>query len=280
MLVKFWGVHGSLPRPGPTTIKYGGNTACVEVRCGKTLIVFDAGTGIRDLGEDLCERCEKLGAKDTGITGHIFFSHLHWDHIQGFPFFAPAYVGGNEFHLYAAQQLDHTFEKLMRDQMSEPNFPVALDRLSASITFHELKSGDRVQIDDVAVVSQELSHPGGSFGYRVEFEGKSLVYATDTELVDELYGTMLKLAANADVLILDSMFTPEQYFGTEDNCCRRDWGHSTWAGAVEIANAANVGHLILFHHGNRDSLVDEIQEKAREKFPRTTAAYEGLEIEL
>jgi phosphoribosyl 1,2-cyclic phosphodiesterase len=280
MRVRFWGVHGSLPRPGPTTIKYGGNTACVEVRCGKTLIVFDAGTGIRDLGLDLCERCEKSGDETTRIKGHIFFSHLHWDHIQGFPFFGPAYVSGNEFHLYAAQQLDHTFEKLMRDQMSEPNFPVALDRLSASIMFHDLKSGDRVQIDDAAVQTQELSHPGGSMGYRVESEGKSLVYATDTELVDELYNIVLNLAANADILIFDSMFTPDQYSGAADNCCRRDWGHSTWEGAVEIANAASVKHLVLFHHGNQDSLVDEIQEKARQRFPRTTAAYEGLEIEL
>jgi phosphoribosyl 1,2-cyclic phosphodiesterase len=280
MLVKFWGVHGSLPRPGPTTLKYGGNTACVEVRCGNTLIVFDAGTGIRDLGEDLCERHRNSDGKHTRINGHIFFSHLHWDHIQGFPFFAPAYMDGNEFHLYAGRELNHSFEKLMRNQMAEPNFPVALDKLSASIAFHDLKSGDMVRLDDVIVRCQELSHPGGSLGYRIESEGKSLVYATDTELVDGLFKTVPDFAANADVLIYDSMFTPEQYSGAADNCCRRAWGHSTWEGAVQVANAAGVGHLILFHHGNQDTLVDEIQEKAREKFPRTTAAYEGLEIEL
>jgi len=280
MLVKFWGVHGSLPRPGPTTLKYGGNTACVEARCGKTLIVFDAGTGIRDLGQELCEQQATSGPDEAGIKGHIFFSHLHWDHIQGFPFFAPVYMSGNEFHLYAAKGLNHTLEKLMRGQMSEPNFPVAFDRLSASIAFHDLQSGDGVRIDDVVVKTQELSHPGGSMGYRVEFEGKCLVYATDTELVGGTYSNVLNIAANADVLIFDSMFTPEQYSGAADNCCRRDWGHSTWVGAVEIANAASVGHLILFHHGNEDSLVDEMQDKARERFPRTTAAYEGLEIEL
>ena len=279
MLIKFWGVHGSLPRPGPSTLKYGGNTACVEVRCGSTLVIFDAGTGIRELGEDIVRRRKNTSSNDR-LCGHIFFSHLHWDHVQGFPFFAPAFMSGAEFHLYGGNELNSTIYRLMREQMDFPNFPVRLNDLSATIKFHDLDPGERIAIDELAIKTERLNHPGGSFGYRLEACDKVLIYASDTEHEEGIHKKMLELARGADVLIYDSMFTPEQYLGLEDEICRQSWGHSTWEAAVELAQAAEVGRLVLFHHGNSDEIVAEMEQKAREKFPRTIAAYEGLEIEL
>jgi len=278
MLVKFWGVHGSLPRPGPSTLKYGGNTACVEVRCGKELIIFDAGTGIRELGEDLQRRGK--GSSADRIKGHIFFSHLHWDHVQGFPFFAPAFVEGNEFHLYGGKSLNSTIYRLMSDHMAAPNFPVSLHNLAATLRFHDLDPGAVVTVGDVKIRTERLNHPGGSLGYRLEQDDKVLVYASDTEHMDGLDPLALELARAADALIYDSMFTPDQYCGIEDDMSRQSWGHSTWEAAVELAQAATVKRLILFHHGNCDAVVEEIERSARERFPGAFAAYEGLEIEL
>ncbi len=280
MLVKFWGVHGSLPRPGPSTLKYGGNTACVEVRHGDTLIIFDSGTGIRELGDDLSMRGKDSGENPGKIVGHILFSHLHWDHVNGFPFFNPAYKKGNEFHLYGAGGLERTIYQIICDQMRPPNFPITPASMAASLTFHNLQPGDKFSIDDVVVTAEQLNHPGGSFGYRLEVQGKIVTYASDTEYKHDLDGIALELARNADVLIHDGMFTPEQYLGLWDNVRRESWGHSTWESAVELAREANVKQLVLFHHGNEDKVVAEIEQKAREIFPGTSAAYEGMEIEL
>jgi phosphoribosyl 1,2-cyclic phosphodiesterase len=280
MLVKFWGVHGSLPRPGPSTLKYGGNTPCVEVRCGKNLIIFDAGSGIRELGEDMVRRRRVGEIHETNITGHIFFSHLHWDHVQGFPFFAPAFQNSNEFHLYAGRGLNSTIHRIMRDQMDQPNFPITLKDMGAALFFHDLNSGDTVTIDEVVVRAERVNHPGGCFGYRVESGEKIMIYASDTEIVEEIDPRVVEFARNADLLIHDGMFTPEQYLGIGDDISRESWGHSTWEGAVRTAVAAAAKHLVLFHHGNDDATVQEIERKARERFPKTTAAYEGLEIEI
>jgi phosphoribosyl 1,2-cyclic phosphodiesterase len=280
MLIKFWGVHGSLPRPGPSTLKYGGNTACVEVRCSDTLIILDAGTGIREFGETLVRRGKDAQDERADISGHIFFSHLHWDHVQGFPFFDPIYQRGNAFHLYGGGGLDDTVRRIMSTQMCEPNFPVKLDCLPAALEFHEVTNGDRIRVGEVDVRVKRLNHPGGSFGYRLDEGGKVLVYATDTEHVTGIDPDALDLARDADVLIYDSMYAPEQYLGLWDNIPRRSWGHSTWEGAVELANAANVKRLVLFHHGNEDRVVEDIEKQAQDKLPSVIAAYEGLEIEL
>jgi phosphoribosyl 1,2-cyclic phosphodiesterase len=278
MFVKFWGVHGSLPRPGPTTLKYGGNTACVEIQCNGTLIILDAGTGIRELGEDLLKR--NKNTSKSAMRGHIFFSHLHWDHVQGFPFFGPAFSRGNEFHLYGARGVDCTIFRVMVDQMSKPNFPITLDDMTASLVFHDVAPGDRIMIDKVMIQAEELNHPGGSMGYRLESMGKTIAYASDTEFVPGVDPDTLALVRDADLLIHDSMFTPEQYLGLSDDVSRQSWGHSTWEGAVETAKAAGVKQLILFHHGNDDTTVSEIERQAQEKFPSTRAAFEGLEIRL
>jgi phosphoribosyl 1,2-cyclic phosphodiesterase len=276
--IKFWGVHGSLPRPGPSTLKYGGNTACVEVSFDDILIIFDAGTGIRDLGDDLLRRHDWVDG-DSRITGHIFFSHLHWDHVQGFPFFAPVFLDGNEFHLYGADNLHCTIDKLMSHQMTYPNFPVELEDLKSKLKFHNLISGDRVKIGGGEVRSQLLNHPGGSLGYRLEMDGRSVVYASDTEIGDDNDHLVLEFVRGADVLIFDSMFTPDQYEGC-GGLCRKSWGHSTWESAVHVAKQADINRLVLFHHGNEDKIVEQIEARAREIFPETIAAYEGLELRL
>jgi phosphoribosyl 1,2-cyclic phosphodiesterase len=280
MLIKFWGVHGSLPRPGPTTLKFGGNTACVEVRCDGALIIFDAGTGIRELGEDLEMRAKAHPHNPSTLVAHIFFSHLHWDHVQGFPFFDPIYKKGAKIHLYGGPGLTETTQKLMSIQMCSPNFPVPLEELPSSLGFHEVHEGDRIQLGQAVVRVEKLNHPGGSFGYRLEEHGKSVVYASDTEQLPGVDRGLLELAQDADILIHDSMYHPEQYQGLWDDIPRESWGHSTWEGAVELAQRAKVKRLILFHHGNKDSIVEDIERKARARFPHVTAGYEGLEIQL
>lgn len=280
MFIKFWGVHGSLPRPGPSTLKFGGNTACVEVRCDGALVIFDAGTGIRELGEDLERRSRNSPNNPSKLMAHIFFSHLHWDHVQGFPFFDPIYKKGNQIQLYGGQGLTETTQKLMSIQMCSPNFPVPLEELPATLEFHEVREGDQVQLGQAVIRVEKLNHPGGSFGYRLEEHGRSLVYASDTEQVPGEHSSLLELAQGADVLIHDSMYHPEQYQGLWDHISRESWGHSTWEGAVELAKAAKVKHLLLFHHGNEDSIVEDIERKAQARFHHVTAAYEGLELDL
>ena len=280
MVIKFWGVHGSLPRPGISTLKFGGNTPCVEIRSGQTMVILDAGSGIRELGEDIVRR-QKDGRLPPGnLKGHILISHLHWDHVQGFPFFSPAYQSGNEFHLYSGKGLRYTIDTLMRCQMSEPNFPVRFEDMAASIVCHDVEDGQTIIVDNFVILVRELNHPGGCYGYRIEVEGKIITYASDTEITSDVDNRLFNLAQNADILVHDGMFTPEQYHGLNGHCSRESWGHSTWEGAVKTAKACGIKQLILFHHGNDDATVEAIEKKAREVFPNTTAAYEGLEIEL
>jgi phosphoribosyl 1,2-cyclic phosphodiesterase len=280
MFIKFWGVHGSLPRPGPTTLKYGGNTPCIEVRCGKVFIIFDAGSGIREMGEDLIRNNTGSDNSPQKLTAHIFFSHLHWDHVQGFPFFAPAFVKGNKFHLYGGYGLDMTIRRMMSNQMSEPNFPLTLDNLGAGLVFHDIQPGTSLEIEDVIVRTHKLNHPGGSLGYRVEWQGKSLVYASDNEIDNEIDPSMINFAFETDVLIHDGMFTPQQYLGLVDRMSRKSWGHSTWEGAVATAKASHAKRLILFHHGNNDRITGEIEMNAQAEFPSTISAYEGMELRI
>ena len=280
MLIKFWGVHGSLPRPGTSTLKFGGNTPCVEIRSGHTLLILDAGSGIRELGEDILRRQKSGVLPPRNLKGYILISHLHWDHVQGFPFFSPAYQSGNEFHIYCGKGLHYTIETLMRCQMSEPNFPVRFEDMAAKIVCHEVTDGASILLDNLRILVRELSHPGGCYGYRIEAEGRIVTYASDTEITNDVDNKLFELAHNADILVHDGMFTPEQYHGLGGHFSRESWGHSTWEGAVTTAKDCSIKHLILFHHGNDDATVEAMEKKAREVFPNTTAAYEGLEIEL
>jgi phosphoribosyl 1,2-cyclic phosphodiesterase len=274
MQITFWGVRGSIPTPGPATVQIGGNTSCVEVRAGKAILIFDGGTGLRLLGKKL--------AKEGPITAHMFFSHVHWDHIQGFPFFEPAFVAGNVFHLYGGNNVSRTLEETLAGQMDHPNFPVHLTAMGAKMQFRDLAEGERVEIDDgngkkVAVTTASGNHPQGVFAFRVEHDGKVFVYATDTEhyegRIDE---KLVRLSKDADLLVYDSQYTPEEYGP------KKGWGHSTFEEGARIARTAGARRLVLYHHDptQNDEAVRDKERRAKAVFPDVIAAYEGLSIEI
>ena len=281
MLMTFWGVRGSIPTPGPATIQFGGNTSCVEIRANKAILIFDGGTGLRLLGKKLL--------KEMPLTAHMFFSHVHWDHIQGFPFFEPAFVRGNVFHLYGGNNVSRTLEETLAGQMDHPNFPVHLTAMGAQMTFRDLREGETVEIGDggsgrVLVTTAAGNHPQGVFAFRIEHQGKAIVYATDTEhyegRVDE---NLVRLARNADVLVYDAQYTPEEYAGAAGTGGpKKGWGHSTFAEGAKIARVAGVGRMVLYHHDptQTDEAVREKERRARDLFPGVVAAYEGLALEV
>jgi len=272
--VRFWGVRGSIPTPGPTTVKVGGNTACVEVRCGTDLVILDAGTGLRGLGGALL--------KEMPVRAHLFFSHVHWDHIQGFPFFLPAFVNGNRFDLFGGRKITSTLAETLAGQMNFPNFPVSLTDMAAQMNFHDLREGEAVACGDAVISNKQLNHPGGVFAYRVDFGGHSVVVATDTEHYGCLDQKLVSLSEGADVLIYDAMYTPEEYEGSADLAPRTGWGHSTYVEGIRTARAARARKLVLFHHDpdHDDAFVRGIEARARREFPDAVAAYEGLVINL
>ncbi len=272
--VRFWGVRGSIPVPGPATAQIGGNTSCIEVRAGSEILIFDAGTGIRALGNELM--------RELPIVARMFFTHVHWDHIQGFPFFMPAFVKGNRFDLFGGRKFSSTLAETLAGQMNHPNFPVSLTDMAAQMNFHDLHEEEAVACGDVVISNKQLNHPGGVFAYRVDFGGHSLVLATDTEHYSCIDRKLLELAEGADLLIYDSMYTPEEYQGTDDAPPRTGWGHSIFTEGAKLARAAHVRKLILFHHDpdHDDAKVREIEARARREFPESVAAYEGLVFQL
>jgi len=273
-LVRIWGARGSIPAPGPKTIQYGGNTPCVEVRCGEHLIILDAGSGIRELGIAL--------QKEQPLIAHILFSHLHWDHIQGFPFFRPAFVPNNLFHIYAKRQLNTTLQNLLAGQMMYPHFPKTLEDMAAGMSFHELDHGDTIELGEARIACAPANHPDGCIMFRIEYRRRALVYATDTEHFECVDPVIRNLSQDADCLIYDAMFTDEEYQGKVGVFSKAGWGHSTWQQAVRLAQEANVRRLVLFHHdpAHDDEFIAHYEKLARERFPATYAAYEGLSFEL
>jgi glyoxylase-like metal-dependent hydrolase (beta-lactamase superfamily II) len=172
MTIRFWGVRGSIPSPGPETAEVGGNTSCVEVECGDTRIILDAGTGIRPLGSRLVEQHE--------LQIHLLLSHYHWDHIHGLPFFAPVYLPSAKLEVFGAAKL-RSLHDVLGGQMAYPVFPIAFDDLTSHWSLHHLRSGDQFYVGGAWVTAMMLNHPGGALAYRIEYEGRSVVYATDTE---------------------------------------------------------------------------------------------------
>ncbi|MCP4678378.1 MAG: MBL fold metallo-hydrolase [Deltaproteobacteria bacterium] len=275
MQVCFWGVRGSIPTPGPSTVQIGGNTSCLEVRCGKKLVILDGGTGLRELGNKL------LG--EQPVEASMFFSHVHWDHIQGFPFFVPALLPGNRFDLYGGKNISLTLAETLSGQMNFPNFPLTLDQMASTMDFHEFHDGQVVDIGEgVSVKALELNHPNGCYGYRIEHKGKSLAYCTDTEHRDKPDRNILELADGADLLIYDAQYTPEEYNGLNGGVPRVGWGHSTFKQGAALAKEASAKRLVLFHHdpAHNDEAILEIERRCRELFETTDAAREGLEYDL
>jgi phosphoribosyl 1,2-cyclic phosphodiesterase len=272
--VHFWGVRGSIPCPGPNTVRYGGNTPCVEMQVGGKRLVFDGGTGLHVLGQSLL--------RQMPAEAHIFFTHSHWDHMQGFPFFTPGFVKGNRFSIYGAIAPDgSTVEQRLNDQMLHPNFPVPLQIMQADLNFCNVIPGEAIKIDDIIVETAPLNHPGEAVGYRVNWHGGSAAYVTDTEhYPDRLDENILLLARDADILIYDSTYSDEEYHSPKFP--KIGWGHSTWQEAVKIAKAANVKTLVIFHHdpAHDDDYLDNVGLQAKEKFPGAIMAREGMELEV
>ncbi|MFP4474905.1 MAG: MBL fold metallo-hydrolase [Desulfatibacillaceae bacterium] len=272
MKIKYYGVRGSVPAPGPQTIRYGGNTPCVAVWCGQELIILDAGTGLRILGDELMQT---EFAKGKGKAA-IFISHTHWDHIQGFPFFQPAYTKGNQIELHGVQQINKSLETAMHHQQQYQNFPVLLTQMPSKIYFSAIEDGEPLRIGAAVINNAELNHPGGCIGYRIDYNGKTVVYATDTEHYYNVDLRLLPLARGADLMIYDTTYTSEEY---ADHV---GYGHSTPEQGIKLAREAGVKQLHLFHHhpNHSDEMLEAMLEKARKSFKETYLAQEGWEVEL
>jgi phosphoribosyl 1,2-cyclic phosphodiesterase len=272
MRIRFWGVRGSIACPGAETIRYGGNTPCIEVRCGDRILIFDAGTGLRALGNEL--------VKDDKLTdGDIFLTHCHLDHVMGLPFFAPFFADGHRIRLWAGNLLPaESVEKVMRKLMSSPLFPVEVEIFKATIEFHDFRSGDILRpYDDIVLRTATLDHPDGASGYRLEYGGRIFALISDTEgFPGKCDRELLSLAHHADLVVYDSTYTEEEI------ASRSGWGHSTWVRGARLADEAGAKQLCLFHHdpSHNDDFMDLLAAEANDARPGTIAAREGQIIDL
>ncbi len=297
MKLTFWGTRGSIPSPGTHTVRYGGNTPCVEVRLDdNSLFIFDAGSGIRKLGEHLVKH-------DSPVRASILITHEHWDHIQGLPFFVPAFIPGNEFKIVGSGPTRFSLKKALANQMRRLYFPVQLKELEARFTFHPVKE-EKFEIFGLEIETIYVNHPTFALGYRLTHKGKSIVYISDNEPIDKTTvsqmgtnRTILKnylknkvdpnqrlydFCRNADVFIHDSFFTPDEYVQ------HIGWGHSHYLFTLQIAREANVKHCVLFHHhpNRTDEQIDEMLNICLREIQRMnlkfscSAASEGQVITL
>ncbi len=269
--VQFWGVRGSIPAPGEETVRYGGNTSCIEMRVGGKRLIFDGGTGIQMLALDL--------KSHRPLEAHLFFTHYHWDHIQGIPFFTPMFTPGNRIHIRGntpppeSQSLEEHFLNRVMHVYS----PVPTPTLQADLKFSKLEPGEVMMLEDISIETGLLNHPNGAMGYRVTWDGHSVVYCTDTEhYFDRLDKDVLHLARNADVLIYDAMYTDEEYHNPK--APKVGWGHSTWQEGVKVAKTAGVKELVIFHHepNHNDDILNRIALTVKEAFPHAVLAREGM----
>lgn len=300
-VARFRGVRGSHPSPGEHTLRIGGNTSCVEVWAGGHLIILDAGTGIIKLGEDLLVHQQR--DPHNPIVASVFLTHTHHDHTQGFPFFRPAYLAANTVYMFGPRQFAEELEDVLAKAMLSPYFPVefkdmksmkfvrsieenmvvVLNKESKAPQVRHLHRDDMdIPPDHVKITTyRSYAHPkNGSMVYRVEWRGRALVYATDTESYVGGDQRLIKFARKADVLIHDAQYRHEDYVALP--VPKQGWGHSTPEMAVAVAKGAQVGHLVLFHHEPQynDETILEMERAAQQQFPTAFSAYEGLEVEL
>jgi phosphoribosyl 1,2-cyclic phosphodiesterase len=275
--VKFWGVRGSIPTASRDTVEFGGNTPCIEVKVAgaESTFIWDGGTGLRELGRSIRQRGQT-------VRGFLCFSHFHWDHIQGLPFFEPAYTPGNEFTLVGPSQPTADLLQILSGQMASVYFPVGLEQFGAHMTFAEIGEGTTM-LGGVQFDTLSSFHPGRALIYRLVHGGKRIVYATDNELpsgwktaggsVAHEVDRFLTFFDGADLLIHDAQYTPEELER------RRGWGHSAWTDVVDLAALANVKRLILFHHDpdHSDAFLNGIRSAVKE---RAAAASAGLSCDL
>ncbi len=269
--VRFWGVRGSLSVSDPDSIRYGGNTSCLEIRCGNRVLLFDAGSGIRELGNHLLNGGGVGGPLDVDM----FLTHVHYDHVCGIPFFAPFYIPGNKFRVWSGDlepklKTDQIFTELM----TAPLFPVPPSVFQAEFDYRPFNTGERIDLNnEISIQTAPLNHPNGATGYRVNFAGKSICYLTDTEhRAGEIDQNIADLIEGADLAIYDAMYTDEEY----KNCV--GFGHSTWRAGVELCDAAGVKTFVAFHHepGHNDQIMDQIRHDLEEERPGSVVAQEGM----
>jgi len=269
--IRFWGVRGSISTPSPRHIAFGGNTSCIEVRIDDRVIVLDAGTGIRNLGNFLVK--EDIKSVD------ILLSHTHWDHMNGFPFFTPAYDPNCEITIKAGHLIDQGgLRRILSGQMTQPMFPVPLEAMKSKMNIEDFRAGESFEMGDgIRIKTAMLNHPNGATGYRIEHGGRSLCYITDTEHVPgELDSNILKLIEGADLVIYDSTYTEEEFPQ------KVGWGHSTWNEGVKLCREAGAGSMAIFHHDpdHEDAFMDKLEGDARSEWDNVFAAREQMKVEL
>ncbi|WP_239112797.1 MBL fold metallo-hydrolase [Halomicronema sp. CCY15110] len=270
--VKFWGVRGSVPTPGADTVRYGGNTACVEIQLPGHRLVFDGGTGLRVLGKHLLEAGQPVSA-------HIFFTHTHWDRIQGFPFFGPAFIAGNHFDVYGATAANGaSIKQRLTDQMLRPNFFTPLQKMSSTMKFHNIAAGNIIRLDDhVTVEAISLNSATSALGFRVNYAGKSVVYATDSYNADGGPDpSLLYLAQAAELLVYGGTYSEPVYASVGGDpqaiSCEQ---------SIAIAEKTQVKEMILFHHNPRhdDDYLDHLEMEIHNRCPQLRLAREGMTLQ-
>ncbi|WP_278002695.1 MBL fold metallo-hydrolase [Nodosilinea sp. LEGE 06152] len=270
-MLTFWGVRGNIPAPGADTVRYGGNTACVEVLVGDQRLIFDGGSGLRVLG------CHLMN-QEQPVKAHLFFTHTHWDRIQGFPFFAPAFASATQLDIYGAPALNGaSIKQCLMDQMLRPNFFKPLQTMSASMSFHNIAAGDSIALGDVVVETWSLNRHTSALGYRVSWQDRVLVYATDTDPTQtSLDPNLLMLASGADVLIFDGTYADTAYSDPNGS------GLAPWHLGIEVARASQIQHLVLFHHNpcHSDDQLDQLERQVRASFANASLAREGMTLDL
>jgi len=267
--VRFWGVRGSIACSGPRTARYGGNTSSLEVRCGDQLLLFDAGTGMRYLGKAL---------EETRLDADIYFTHTHFDHVCGLPFFRPLFQPQNHFRLWAGHLRGAmTLRRVLAEFKMSPLFPVPPEVFRSTLEYRDFTAGETLQPGNgISMRTAPLNHPDGATGYRVDYQGRSLCYVSDTEHVPgSLDRNVLGLIADADVVVYDCMYTDDEY--------RRyvGWGHSTWQEGIRLCKEARAKRMVVFHHDpDHDAeQLDGIAREVERALPGSVVAHEGLVLE-
>ncbi|MEC4806082.1 MAG: MBL fold metallo-hydrolase [Jaaginema sp. PMC 1079.18] len=278
--VLFWGVRDQIATPGKDTVRYGGNTACVEMRVGDHYLVFDGGTGLRQMGLSWL--------KHLPVEAHLFFTHCHWDRIQGFPFFVPAFIPINHLHIYGATASNgSSFEQRLHEQMLGPNFPVPIQVMQSKMKFYDITGAEKKELGDIAIEMQFLNRQHHSLGYRVNYQGKSVVYATGTRLQEQQDGAeaernreaFLTLAHHADLLILDA---PRVSWECADTPQTYEANQQLWRKSVTWAKDARAKQVVVSLHSpdSDDDKLDKIEQKMQEIYPHLTLAREGMAITI
>ncbi len=274
MKITFWGVRGTLPTPDMDKMKTGGNTSCVEVRINEDMIIiFDAGTGIVNLGKKLLQ--EFAGKKIPPV--YLFLTHAHWDHLQGIPFFGVLFCKGAQINIYGPAGKSRSLEELILMQMDDDFCPISYQKLPSYIDYFEIGEEEISLPNGVKVISKKHIHPGGAYSYRVEYKDKVFVYNTDIEhYATRLDQRVIEISQDADLMLHDAQYVEDQmqfHIG---------WGHSTWQQAVEVAKVANVKQLGLTHHDIKrtDKEINALEKKAKKAFENSFFCREGHTIEL